>query len=83
MDYCIKEKLGRVIINDKNMVKTFLRCMQMIITKSFIKNDLMCPVSRNKSDEWLSFLNRGGMCWSQLFMEFMELFVIQKYLLYK
>lgn len=37
MDYCIKEKLGRVIINDKNMVKTFLRCMQMIITKKFYK----------------------------------------------
>lgn len=51
---------------------------------SFIKNDLTyCHVSRNKTDEWLSFLNRGSMCWSQLCMELMELFVIQKYLLYK
>lgn len=32
---------------------------------SFIKNDLTyCHVSRNKSDEWLSFLNRGSMSWS-------------------
>ena len=51
---------------------------------SFIKNNLIyCHVSRDKSDEWLSFLNRGSMCWSQLCTEIMALFVIQKYLLYK
>lgn len=32
MDY-IKERLGRVITKDKNMVETSPRCMQMTITK--------------------------------------------------